>query len=227
MIHSLIVGKQGNPLSQSKESADEFAGYALLYALVRNASLEINLALGRPQELVKKTVQSISKDANRKTSKKKRKRKQQSRDEDTAPNDQKHATRNSITDSPSDHDQHDHCYAHALSVVRAVVDHDYRTFFRLYDSAPHMSAYLMDFLVKRVRESCYDRVIAAYRPNVSVEQLREWLCFADLSETRRFLNQQDVVYWQEDHALGSPSPSSFWVDCKASRLTRQRRSSLS
>ena len=54
MIHSLIVGKQGNPLSQSKESADEFAGYALLYALVRNASLEINLALGRPQELVKK-----------------------------------------------------------------------------------------------------------------------------------------------------------------------------
>jgi hypothetical protein len=38
---------------------------------------------------------------------------------------------------------------HALTVVRAMDDHDYHTFFRLYATAPHMSAYLMDFLVKR------------------------------------------------------------------------------
>jgi SAC3 family protein LENG8/THP3 len=44
---------------------------------------------------------------------------------------------------------HSSCATHAVSVVRALDDHDFRTFFRLYRSAPHMSAYLMDFLVKR------------------------------------------------------------------------------
>lgn len=99
---------------------------------------------------------------------------------------------------------------HALQVVTAVSDNDYRGFFRLYESAPHMSAYLMDFLVKRVRDRAYERIIAAYRPTVSVEHFRECLCFPDLEETRLFLRQSDAVFV---HEKGEPP---FYVDCKAS-----------
>jgi hypothetical protein len=99
---------------------------------------------------------------------------------------------------------------HALQVVTALNDNDYRGFFRLYECAPHMSAYLMDFLVKRVRELAYERIIAAYRPTVSVEHFRECLCFRDLEETRLFLRQSDAVFV---HEKGQPP---FFVDCKAS-----------
>jgi hypothetical protein len=99
---------------------------------------------------------------------------------------------------------------HALQVVTAVNANDYRNFFRLYDSAPYMSAYLMDFLVKRVRDSAFERIIAAYRPTVSVEHFRECLFFQDLDETRLFLQESGAVFVQEK---GEPL---FFVDCKAS-----------
>jgi SAC3 family protein LENG8/THP3 len=98
---------------------------------------------------------------------------------------------------------------HALQVVTAVTGNDYRAFFRLYDSAPNMSAYLMDFLVKRMRDGAYERIVAAYRPSVSVEHFREWLCFQNLEETRRFLRENGAVFVKEK---GQPP---FWVDCKA------------
>ena len=89
------------PLVQTSESQDEFRGYAILYALVRNTSMELKTELAR--------AKSLGQNAKATTS----------------------------------------CSCHAISVVQAVDDHDYRTFFRLYESAPHLSAYLMDFLVKR------------------------------------------------------------------------------
>lgn len=149
------------PLVQLPEAADEFRGYAILYALVRNSHIELKTELTRAKS------------------------------------------------TPGTCHAKSSC-GHALSVVKALDDHDYRTFFRLYESAPHMSAYLMDFLVKRVRDAAYERIIAAYRPNVSVEQFRECLCFVDLEETRRFLRQKKAIYVDEK------TGPSFWVDCKAS-----------
>mmetsp|Transcript_11264 Transcript_11264/g.16458 ORF Transcript_11264/g.16458 Transcript_11264/m.16458 type:complete len:439 (-) Transcript_11264:2193-3509(-) len=98
---------------------------------------------------------------------------------------------------------------HALAVVKAVQQHDYRTFFRLYSSAPHMSAYLMDFLVKRVRLAAYHRVISSYRPTVSTEFFREVLAFKELDETRRYLKNRKAVFLKEK---GEPR---FWIDCKS------------
>jgi len=100
---------------------------------------------------------------------------------------------------------------HAVRVVKAVTEHDYHSFFRLYESAPHLSAYLMDFLVKRVRASAYERIIAAYRPTISVEHFREALLFKDLEETREFLKQSGAVFVEEHRE------PAFWVDCKASK----------
>ncbi len=100
---------------------------------------------------------------------------------------------------------------HAVLVVKSVTDNDYHSFFRLYKSAPYLSAYLMDFLVKRVRACAYERIIAAYRPTISIEYFRETLLFKDLEETREFLQQSGAVFVEE------PREASFWVDCKASK----------
>lgn len=97
---------------------------------------------------------------------------------------------------------------HALEVVKSVTHNDYRAFFKLYANAPHMSAYLMDFLVKRMRESAYERITAAYRPTICVEFFRGALYFSDMEETRLFLRQMGAKF-----VKGEPP---LWVDCKAS-----------
>ncbi|KAL7571812.1 hypothetical protein ACA910_002898 [Epithemia clementina (nom. ined.)] len=158
------------PLQQSKESADEFGGYALLYALVRNSWLELNQTLVQQQE----------------------------QQHERANNKQEYEAVQSSS------------YQHALCVVRAVLEDDTVAFFRLYAVAPHMSPYLMDFLVNRVRKAAYLRAIASYRPNVGTEQFREWLRFDDLEQTRQFLKQQGAVF------LNVSDTAAFWVDCKAS-----------
>lgn len=106
---------------------------------------------------------------------------------------------------------HESCCEHALQVLKAVEECNYRTFFRLYGSAPHMSAYLMDFLVKRVRDQAYERITSAYRPHVSVEDIREWLYLDDMEEARRFLRQRNAVF------IEVKGEAPFWVDCKASK----------
>jgi hypothetical protein len=110
-------------------------------------------------------------------------------------------------------------FRHAVRVVKAVIHNDYQAFFRLYESAPHLSAYLLDFLVRRVRAGAYERIIAAYRPAISVEHFRGALFFKDLEETRRFLRKSKAVFMQEQR--GPP----FWVDCKATSASSSASSS--
>ena len=100
---------------------------------------------------------------------------------------------------------------HAIEVTTAVVHGDYHSFFALYDDAPHLSCYLMDFLVNRIRSGAYDRIIAAYRPNVEVDLFRTALHFTDLEETRRFLKKSGAAFVRS----GSGGPPA-WVDCKLS-----------
>jgi hypothetical protein len=108
---------------------------------------------------------------------------------------------------------------HALHVVKAVVHNDYQAFFRLYESAPHLSAYLMDFLVRRIRKNAYERIVAAYRPTISVEHFRESLFFQDLEETRRFLRKNGAIFIQEQ---GGPP---FWLDCRATFISCSKKES--
>jgi SAC3 family protein LENG8/THP3 len=97
---------------------------------------------------------------------------------------------------------------HSLEVMKSVVHSDYHAFFKLYESAPHLSAYLMDFLVKRMREKAYERIIAAYRPTICVEYFRGALHFQDIEETRLFLRQVGAEFIKGEPPL--------WVDCKTS-----------
>lgn len=102
-----------------------------------------------------------------------------------------------------------HSCQHALVVVKSVIQSDYHTFFKLYESAPNLSAYLMDFLVKRVRNDAYERIVSSYRPTMGVEYFREALSFENLEETRSFLKKNKVVFVED-------TESEFWIDCKAS-----------
>lgn len=153
------------PLKQSREAADEFRAYGILYALVRKSWIQLKLELSRVDTMSFMGLESS--------------------------------------------------VEQAVQVVRAVVNCDYRLFFRLYESPPHLSAYLMDFLVKRVRDGAYERMIAAYRPTLSVELFQANLNFSDLEETRHFLHQAKAIFIEE---LGE---APFWVDCKASQANNR------
>lgn len=166
-------------LRQSEEATDEFYAYGLLYNLVQNSWGELTRLLST----------------------------QQSKASNKLPSDLSSVVSSDSGDIPA-------CFRgtsvrHALKVVKAVMHDDYQSFFRLYESAPHLSAYLMDFLVRRVRQNAYHRIIASYRPSLSVEHFREALSFQDLEETRRFLKENGAIFI---HELGAPP---FWVDCKA------------
>lgn len=101
---------------------------------------------------------------------------------------------------------------HALSVIRAVSSNDYHRFFTLYDQAPHMSVYLMDFLLKRVRVAAYDSIVAAYRPTIAVRQIQAWLGIFNAQETHSFLKERGAVFVQED----ATDTGEAQVDCKTS-----------
>lgn len=101
---------------------------------------------------------------------------------------------------------------HAVLVTKALIHSDYHMFFALYENAPNLSGYLMDFLVHRVRISAYQRIVSSFRPTLSVEFFRETLNFADLEDTRRFLKQNNAIFVKEKGDIGPP----FWVDCKLS-----------
>jgi hypothetical protein len=104
---------------------------------------------------------------------------------------------------------------HAFQVVQSVIHNNYRLFFRLYRSSPNLSAYLMDFLVKRVRAEAYDRIIASFRPTLDIEYFRDALQFQDSGEATEFLNNSGAVYVQDSEA-------KWLVDCKASYARLQR-----
>jgi len=102
---------------------------------------------------------------------------------------------------------------HALKVRVAVAEFDYHAFFNLQDSAPKMSAYLMDYLVPQVRHAALQRMHKAYRPSVAVghvlkelgfdcddpqdaEDGRQWLisCGCKLSDDKdTFLTKESIL----------------------------------
>jgi hypothetical protein len=77
--------------------------------------------------------------------------------------------------------------AHALGVIRAWTLSNYHAFFHLYRRAPHMSAFLVDFLVERMRVRAFRAMVAAYRPTLPLRVVQRELAFADEAECRRFV----------------------------------------
>jgi SAC3 family protein LENG8/THP3 len=100
---------------------------------------------------------------------------------------------------------------HALEVVRSVIHNDFYAFFSLYDSSPNLSAYLMDFLLYRVRTEAYVRIVVSYRPTIKITRFQQMLQFPNITKTQEFLLKQNSVLILHD------SKSLIEIDCKASQ----------
>ena len=78
----------------------------------------------------------------------------------------------------------DETVRHVLKFRSAWGVNDYVKFFKLYRTAPKMSAYLIDWFVKRERLECLRHVIKAYVflsvPVVSDQSVRILICIGSL-----------------------------------------------
>mmetsp|Transcript_82870 Transcript_82870/g.222260 ORF Transcript_82870/g.222260 Transcript_82870/m.222260 type:complete len:219 (-) Transcript_82870:390-1046(-) len=97
--------------------------------------------------------------------------------------------------------------AFATEVGQALLCNDYTTFFRLYEKAPKMTGYIMDFFVDRVRKSALQTFLRSHGPTVDVDHFKRLLCFAKRKDCFRFLREAGVVFTEDKRA----------VDTKASR----------
>uniref|UniRef100_A0A7S0M0R8 SAC3/GANP/THP3 conserved domain-containing protein n=1 Tax=Cryptomonas curvata TaxID=233186 RepID=A0A7S0M0R8_9CRYP len=97
--------------------------------------------------------------------------------------------------------------AFAARVGQALLCSDYATFFRLYEGAPKMAGYIMDFFVDRVRGAALQVYLRSMGPAVEVDDLKHLLSFAKRKECFRFLRERGVVFTEDKRA----------VDAKASR----------
>lgn len=102
--------------------------------------------------------------------------------------------------------------SHAIAVLSAVNLQNYDRFFCLYQEAPNMSAYLMDFLVARMRRAAWARIIKAYSPTLALSFVQTKLGFESNEEVREFVDAMGGV-------LKPPTPEQQrpLIDTHASR----------
>ncbi|KAH7643972.1 uncharacterized protein LOC124493505 isoform X2 [Dermatophagoides farinae] len=129
------------------------------------------------------------------------------------------------------YDKQDEVISHALRVRNAWSLKFYHQLFRLYDRAPKMSGYLMDWFIERERKLALMTIIKSYRPTIPLSFLRKELSFNNDNNLSEFLSQFDVKYveQQTDNTITMAKKvadiGDRIIDCKASQtsLLQQQR----
>lgn len=99
---------------------------------------------------------------------------------------------------------------HALAVRTALALSNYRSFFKLYSSAPRMAGYLMDLFIDRERVAALKRIVKTYRPSLNVSHFTTFLQFPDDEVCKTWLETANVKFDDSD---------STKIDCKASEAS--------
>lgn len=92
---------------------------------------------------------------------------------------------------------------HAFKVQEAVQLKNYHAFFKLYQTAPNMGQYVMDFISERIRWYAVKAMAKAYRPTLPVSFIQEELGFDSTAECESFLRERGAVFERKERKTGS------------------------
>lgn len=105
-----------------------------------------------------------------------------------------------------------------LQLRNAMINRNDRKFFKLYESSPHMSAYLIDYLLNPMRIRIYDAMMKSY-DSVSLQFIMEKLNFVDVKECKEFIDIRNVKYVSQSTAPAKNIPQ----DATSSSLKSKRK----
>jgi len=100
----------------------------------------------------------------------------------------------------------DTAVAHALKVRQSMANDDYYLFFKLYEAAPNMSAYIMDMMLDKIRIKAVQRIVKAYKPSIATNFVESSLAFDSTEECVQFLQVIGIQFIGDE------------IDCKASTV---------
>jgi SAC3/GANP family len=207
-----------------RKAEGEFRAYSILYSLVQSKTtfLDLNMALRRrlQQHLLWTQHQQRPGVGTIKSKKKSKKRRRPSSTITATSTDDSNdpMSRSGMMHRISAEEQH------AWDVVHSIYDGQYKRFFILYDTAPHMSPYILDFLLHRVRLHAYHVLISAYRSSIPILYVQQSLHFDTLEEVHHFLQQRGTVFVSSSTS-SDDGIEHLLVDCRQSQLMLQTQDS--
>jgi hypothetical protein len=112
-----------------------------------------------------------------------------------------------ILQNLDEEDMEQEVIAFALRVRKAWALKNYFALFRLYQNAPAMSSFIMDWFLTRERKNALKAIVKAFRPSLSVSYIQKSLAFSTKEDCSKFLSQFCLVYIDANT-----------VDCKTSQV---------
>ncbi|KAK4687868.1 SAC3 family protein LENG8/THP3, partial [Tremellales sp. Uapishka_1] len=106
---------------------------------------------------------------------------------------------------------------HALQVHASLATSNYVRFFRLFESAPNMSGYIMDHFVERERMTALTTMSKSYM-SLSLPFITSTLAFDSDEETDSFLSQHSAAVYLLPEPAKQPNTTSHWRPVKAVKL---------
>lgn len=89
---------------------------------------------------------------------------------------------------------------HAIMVRDSIISSNYSLLFRLYKSVPNMGIYLMDHFIEKNRTASFVNFCKVYKPTISMNFLKEILCFDSVEELDGFIKRKFPEYYQSEAA---------------------------
>ncbi len=87
---------------------------------------------------------------------------------------------------------------HALAVNTALSNYNYHKLFQLYNNAPNMGDYVMDFFIPRERIKALEIMCKSYRNSVSFNFIYDELAFLTKEECLKFLSDKKLDKYLEE-----------------------------